>query len=234
MMDATQLLVAPADSREARDNPFSRFSSEFEEIAPLFRTSTLDVLIDAYNEPGRQYHTRWHIASLLRVFARLRDLADDPVAVKAAIFFHDAIYHIPLDPQYPPPHDNEERSIKLMHMMARDDQHPSLVKAVKLVRATTNHYANKDIDVRLIHDLDLSILATSRHRYARFERELRAEYEVYPYPLWATARLTQLRSFMERRRIYALPPLFLAWEERARANLAWAISELAKGRTPGS
>jgi predicted metal-dependent HD superfamily phosphohydrolase len=233
-MDATQVLAAPALGRRADDYSFNRFSSEFEEIAPLFRISTLDTLIEAYDEPGRHYHTRWHITALLALFARLRDLADDPAAVKAAIFFHDAIYHIPLDPQYPPPHDNEERSIKLMNMMARDDHHPSLIKAVRLVRATTNHHASKDIDVRLIHDLDLSILATSRRRYARFERDLRAEYEVYPHPLWATARLAQLRSFMERRRIYALPPLSLAWEDRARANLAWAISELAKGRTPGS
>lgn len=212
---------------------YDRFIAEFEEIAHLFRTSTLETLQDAYNEQGRFYHNRRHITTLLRLFHRLRDLADDPLAVKVAIYFHDAIYHIPLDPQYPPPHDNEERSIGLMNVRARDPQHSSLQKAIKLIRATTNHHASKDVDVQLMHDLDLSVLASSRRQYAKVERELREEYGVYPAPLYATARMAQLRSYMERRQIFALAPLSFSWDERARGNLAWAISELSNGRIPG-
>lgn len=213
---------------------FDRFDADFAEIAPLFIPETLSVLRSAYNEPLRRYHTQRHITYLLKLFARLRNLGDDPLALKASIYFHDAVYQIPEVALYPRPRDNEERSIRLMQSLAYDDQHPSLLKAVKLIRATANHHASRDIDVRLMHDLDLSILASSRRRFAAFEYAVRMEYQAYAFPLWATARMARLRSFMERRRLYALPPLSLAWEERARANLAWAIAELVAGRTPGA
>jgi len=211
---------------------YNRLAVEFEEIRPLFRTGALDQLCDAYNEPGRHYHNSSHMVMLLRLFAKLRDLADDPVAVKVAIFFHDAIYHIPLDPQYPPSRDNEERSVKLMNMQAINPHHKSLLKAAQIIRSTATHSPGWDIDTRLMHDLDLSILASSPRRYAEYELEVRREYEVYPVALYAPARLGQLRAFMERRRIYTVPGLSALWETKARNNLSWAIEHLAKGQIP--
>lgn len=211
---------------------YSRLAMEFEEIRPLFRISALDILADAYDEPGRYYHNAEHMLMLLRLFRRFRDLATDPVAVKAAIFFHDAIYHIPLDPQYPPARDNEERSIKLMTMQALNPHHPSLLKAAQIIRATIGHSPGWDIDTRLMHDMDLSILASSRQRYARYEREVRGEYEVYPLALYTPARLGQLRAFIERRRIFTVPGLSALWEVRARSNISWAIDQLAQGKVP--
>lgn len=211
---------------------YNRLAAEFEEIRPLFRMSTLDTLIEAYDEPGRHYHNADHMLMLLRLFGKLRDLADDPVAVKTAIFFHDAIYHIPLDPQYPPARDNEERSVKLMQMQAITPHHPSLLRAARIIRSTASHSPGWDIDTRLMHDIDLSILASSRRRYALYEQQVRAEYEVYPAALYAPARMGMLRGFMERRRIYTLPGLAALWEERARTNLGWAIDQLSRGKVP--
>ena len=230
-MDAN-ILAQDALSLPVRGD-YSRLAAEFEEIRPLFRISTLDNLMDAYGEPGRFYHNGHHITALLRLFAKLRELAIDPVAVKIAIFFHDAVYHIPLDPQFPPPHDNEERSIKLMLMMANNPEYGSIQRAIALVRATAEHVSGRDIDTRLIHDLDLSILASSRHRFIAFEQQIRQEYAVYPKALYLPARMGILRSFLERRRIYALGPLVLTWEAKARENLTWALAEMAQGRLPG-
>lgn len=211
---------------------YARLAAEFEEIRPLFRVSALDVLVDAYDEPGRCYHNAEHMLLLLHLFRRFRDMAVDPLAVKVAIFFHDAIYHIPLDPQYPPARDNEERSVKLMTMQALNPHHPSLLKAAQLIRATATHFPGWDIDTRLMHDIDLSILASSRRRYARYEQEVRGEYEVYPLALYTPARLGMLRAFVERRRIFTIPGLSALWEARARANLNWAIEQLALGKVP--
>ncbi len=211
---------------------YSRLAAEFEEIRPLFRTGALDMLLDAYAEPGRHYHNASHMVMLLRLFSKLRDLANDPIAVKAAIFFHDAIYHIPVDPQYPPSRDNEERSVKLMNMQATNPEHKSLLKAAHIIRTTANHTPGWDMDTRLMHDIDLSILASSRKRYARYEQEVRLEYEIYPLALYTPARLGQLRAFIERRRIFTLPGLGVVWDSRARTNLAWAIDHLAQGRVP--
>lgn len=211
---------------------YNRLAAEFEEIRPLFRTGAFDLLCDAYAEQGRHYHNASHMVMLLRLFGKLRDLADDPVAVKVAIFFHDAIYHIPLDPQYPPMHDNEERSVQLMNMQALNPHHKSLLKAAQIIRATATHSPGWDTDTRLMHDLDLSILASRPRRYAQYEREVRREYEVYPVALYAPARLGQLRAFIERRRIYTVPGLSALWEQRARSNLNWAIDQLVLGKLP--
>lgn len=235
MTALSETLVLTASSPQSvqlQPAAYSRLAAEFEEVRPLFRMSTLDVLLEAYAEPGRYYHNAEHMLVLLRLFARLRTHAQDPLAVKAAIFFHDAIYHIPLDPQYPPARDNEERSVKLMQLHALNPHQASLLKAAQLIRATADHSPGWDMDTRLLHDIDLSILASSRHRYALYEKQIRQEYAIYPQALYAPARLGMLRAFMERRRIYMLPELAAVWENRARSNVSWAIDQLAAGRVP--
>lgn len=211
---------------------FDRFESAFGEISSLFKMSALDALREAYAEPGRVYHKSQHVLLLLRLFDKFRHLAVDPLAVKAAIFYHDAIYHIPTDPQYPPAHDNEERSIQLMRYAARDSQHSALIKAERLIQATASHQPFNDPDSYLLLDIDQAILATSRRRFAQFEQQVREEYKVYPLPLYCTSRMAILRSFADRRKIFAVPELSALWEDKARANLTWALEELKNGKIP--
>ena len=60
-------------------------------------------LCDRYTEPQRAYHTLQHIEESLVLFASVHHLAENPVDVELAIWFHDVIYD-------PKASDNEERS----------------------------------------------------------------------------------------------------------------------------
>ena len=207
--------------------------AEYAEIAPLFRTSTLEQLIDAYSEPGRYYHNLSHLRTLLRLFRDVRDFADDPKAVKAAIFFHDAIYHIPMTPDMPPPRDNEDRSARFMFMQAINPLNRSLIAASHIIRNTSTHDAGETNESKLMHDLDLSILAVRMSRYAAYERALRQEYAAYPQPLYCAARLGILRGYLDRQRLYSIPYFAAKWDSKARNNLQWAIGQLSEGKIPG-
>src|SRR5690348_1527399 len=63
-------------------------------------------LESAYERPDRHYHTLRHIAQVLGTIDRLRDRALDPVSLRLAAWYHDAVYDSRAK-------DNEERSADL-------------------------------------------------------------------------------------------------------------------------
>ena len=69
--------------------------------------AVFQLLLQAYAEPQRHYHTAQHIAECLALYSQIQHLLDDAPSLALALWFHDAVY----DPQAP---DNEERSAALM------------------------------------------------------------------------------------------------------------------------
>ena len=63
-------------------------------------------LLAAYGDPARRYHDLHHLAEVLGHVDTLEAVATDPVAVRLAAWFHDAVYD-------PKALDNEERSAAL-------------------------------------------------------------------------------------------------------------------------
>lgn len=53
---------------------------------------TFDLLVDAYSQKHRHYHTGAHIDHCLREFDVAAGLAIEPAEVELALWFHDAIY----------------------------------------------------------------------------------------------------------------------------------------------
>jgi predicted metal-dependent HD superfamily phosphohydrolase len=203
---------------------------EFAEIAPLFKPGTLERVCAHLDEPGRAYHNATHIRNLFWLLGRLRGQAKDPAALKSAIFFHDAIYVIPRDAQQPPVKNNELKSVELMQELAISPTHPSLVKAGAMILCTAGHARQDDPDIGLMLDLDLSILAASPARFARFERAVRREYEVYPLPLYCMARMGVLRGFLDPIQLFNTPGLAKLWQPRAERNLHSALKALGQGQ----
>jgi len=62
-------------------------------------------LTQAYAESQRHYHNQQHIAECLAEFDAARHLAQQPVALELALWFHDAVYD-------PKAGDNEEQSAR--------------------------------------------------------------------------------------------------------------------------
>ena len=93
------------------------------------------LLLDAYREPQRHYHTLAHIEQCMGMFDDCKALVSNADALELAVWFHDAVFE-------PGQADNERRSADLYLELSRgvhDDELRGLVE--RLIMAT-------------LHDLD--------------------------------------------------------------------------------
>jgi predicted metal-dependent HD superfamily phosphohydrolase len=176
-----------------------------------------------YAEPQRHYHSWQHIEELLALFGEIEAGLADRRAVLFAILFHDAIY----DPQA---HDNEEKSVVLLHQQAASLLDPAtLARAEAMVLATIRHELpaghNAGSDMAHFLDMDLAILGASPERFAEYEGQIRREYAHVPDDAFAAGRAAVLRRFAERPQLYFSHWGRARFEEQARANLAAALAK---------
>lgn len=176
-------------------------------------------LVQAYEESTRAYHNLTHIADCLYRFDEYLHLAENPVAVELAIWFHDMVY----DTRAP---DNEERSaLAAMDFLSGT----SLGNTVAdLIRATNHDGSPGSNDAALLCDIDLSILGREPAEYEAYACAIRKEYAWVPPVDYAKGRIRVLESFLGRPSIFALAEMKNLHEERARANLKREIAGLAK------
>ncbi|HEX5219742.1 MAG TPA: N-methyl-D-aspartate receptor NMDAR2C subunit [Verrucomicrobiae bacterium] len=175
-----------------------------------------------HSESGRAYHNLHHIGHCLDEFARVCQLADDPVAVEAAIWFHDVIYDTHRK-------DNEERSAEFASTaLAKAGKPDTFCTSVHtLILATKHNSLPTSNDASLLTDIDLSILGQNPERYTEFEQQIRREYAWVTDKDYAAGRSSVLNGFLQRERIFNTPAFAQRFEEQARINLAWAIKQLA-------
>jgi predicted metal-dependent HD superfamily phosphohydrolase len=180
-----------------------------------------DTLEARYAEPHRHYHSARHISECLAAFDMSRHLANGPVAVELALWFHDAIYDTHAA-------DNEEQSAFLAERCLQDaGAEPHLqVSVTNLVLATKSHDASKHEDAPLLVDIDLGILGADEKRFLEYESQIRKEYDWVPEALFSEKRAEILERFLNRDRIYLTPLFFETHEERARANLRASLARL--------
>ena len=148
-------------------------------------------------------------------------MAQQPVAVELAIWFHDAIYD-------PHAYDNEERSAELARRWISEcGGSVDLCNSVgTLVMATKTHEPNTYADAPLLVDVDLSILGQPKARFDEYERQIRAEYGWVPEKIFAAKRAEILQRFVERPRIYMTKHFLEKYEQLARGNLERSIAAL--------
>lgn len=181
-------------------------------------------ILQAYGEPQRHYHTLKHIAQMLTVADRLRDLATDPWAVELAIWLHDLVY----DPRRS---DNEEQSAELAGaQLTALELSPETVSRIQtLILATKDHQAEGDPDTAVLIDADLAGLAAPWETFAEQGNEIAQEYAHLPAAVYRAARARVLRSFLDRPQIYQTEAMRQCCQVAARRNLARAIAELEAG-----
>lgn len=190
-----------------------------------------DLLLAAYADPRRGYHDLRHLAEVLDHLDMLlsdlgpADAADaariDPLAVRLAAWFHDAVYDgAP---------DDEERSARLAeeHLGAAGADPAVVAEVARLVRLTATHDpADGDLAGALLSDADLAVLAAGTGRYAEYVAGVRREYAHVPDEAFARGRAAVLRGLVAAPAVFRTPPGRRLWEERARANVAAELAAL--------
>src|SRR6185503_17820748 len=145
----------------------------------------------AYTEPHRRYHTLAHLEHCLLEFDAARELAQDPLAVEYALWFHDLHYDTHAS-------DNEERSASEADAVLSRAGWPEERRArVRQMILDTKHAAiPASPDGTLMADVDLSILGQPRTRFEAYEREIREEYAWVPGVLFRLIRRAILGQFL--------------------------------------
>ncbi|MER6949872.1 metal-dependent phosphohydrolase [Nonomuraea sp. NPDC000554] len=181
-------------------------------------------LVARWAEPHRRYHTLDHLAAVLAAIDSLAETAGDPVAVRLAAWFHDAVY----DGR---PGWDEERSAQLAQAtLPRCGVGPERVAEVaRLVRLTAAHdtLAPGDANGAVLCDADLAILADAD--YETYRTRIRQEYRHVPDDLFSLGRADVLRRLLSTPRLYRTPQAYTLWETRARANMETELTALTGG-----
>lgn len=176
-----------------------------------------------YSESHRAYHNAAHVQALLRLADVHVDLMRDPLAVRLAIWFHDAVYDTANQ-------DNEERSACLAEQTLSDwhCDRTLIASVVSKVQATAGHrWEDGDTDTALFLDFDLSVLATPAAEYDLYAQQIAQEYGWVPRSAYRAGRIEVLRGFLRRSHLYFTERFRTQWEAQARANLQRELHSLS-------
>ena len=187
------------------------------------------LLLPLYAEPHRAYHNAAHVHALLRLADAHADLMRDPLAIRLAIWFHDAVYDTALQ-------DNEERSACLAAQTLSDWHCDGalIASVVSKIRATAGHrWEDGDPDTALFLDFDLSVLAAPEAVYDRYAQQIAQEYGWVPQAAYQAGRTEVLQGFLRRPHLYFTECLRAQWEARARVNLQRELHSLTEAQGDG-
>lgn len=212
-----------------------------------------DVLIKLYVQGDRHYHNLQHIVSGLDEIKEikqhlskeeLKEFSEDLVLF--TWWGHDSIYY--------PGHlekklveknssegkvkeyiwvpyivkDNEEKSSMLMCGFAREMGMPEdFIRDLDELTMLTKHDREpKDINGKIIVDVDLSILGQPSKMFDLYEMAIRREYSWVPEEIFKKERAKILQSFLDRKSIYYTDHFRNKYEDQARKNLEFSIFKL--------
>ena len=200
---------------------FNRWVQLMEAVGFPKNQETFDLLVGAYNERHRKYHNEKHIDAVLSNLDKSIHLAADRKAVELGLWFHDAIYKIFSK-------TNELDSAKLAKKFVSENSgNEQLSEYVySLILATQHNSTVQSNDEKLIVDIDLAILGSSKSDYDMFEQSIRKEYRLIPWIVYKKKRIEILNWFLDRESIYSHQHFRDSFEVKARVNLKNAIENL--------
>jgi predicted metal-dependent HD superfamily phosphohydrolase len=173
-----------------------------------------DALLAAYADPERGYHDTTHLAEVL---GRIDELATagvrfDPLPVRLAAWFHDAVY----DGE----RDAEERSAAWAEdALAGLVDDAVVAEVARLVRLTETHRPDEDdANGCVLSDADLAILAAPAERYAAYVTAVRAEYDHLDDVTFDAGRRVVLDGLVAKPRLFHTAYALAHWEAPPRAN----------------
>ena len=201
---------------------FESYWTQFSSHLEIDHSSELlHLLIHAYSEPQRHYHTVQHIVECLALFHQIKDQLEDPVAVELAIWFHDVIY----DPQAM---DNEEKSAELMKQQCfQQFENAKIHKVYDWIIATKKHLPATNQDLNYLLDIDLAILGSSQQRFAEYEQQIQQEYAWVEAAQYQFKRTEVLKYFLDMKPLYQSEYFRNLLEDNAKLNLANSLNKFS-------
>lgn len=182
----------------------------------------LDDLAGRYGEEHRAFHTLSHVRHVLETldFLEAREAVDDPLALRLAAWFHDAVYE-------PGAADNEAASARRAAEVLTDWQVPAdrVAHVHQLILVTADHRPEAG-DEALLCDADLAVLAADPDTYEVYTRAVRVEYSYLDDQAWRAGRSAFVRSLLDRQGLYTTKTMRHRGEKIARANLAAELEQL--------
>ncbi|MGT2465961.1 HD domain-containing protein [Mesorhizobium atlanticum] len=195
------------------------------ENEPLIDETLKSELEALYQAADRHYHGLAHIKAMLALATEYRQLLDDPEAVEAAIWFHDAIYDSRAK-------DNEAKSGQLAEKKLAGRVDPRrLARIAAMINATATHQLplrDEETlnDAALLLDMDLAILGAEPAVFDAYEKAVRLEYGWVEEPMWRAGRADVLKSFLARAHIFYTTKFRDRFEAEARENLGRSLQGL--------
>jgi predicted metal-dependent HD superfamily phosphohydrolase len=173
-------------------------------------------LISIYSKPQRFYHNMEnHINNCLIEFDSVKELAQKPDILELGIWYHDAI------------HNDEEKSAQLAYDVCVNAQLLDDANFAKdLILFTKHDSIPKAIDLKLIMDIDLSILGKNADEFNEYEKNIRKEYSWVPEFKFREERIKILQRFLYKESIYLTDFFRGKYESKARENLQKSINDL--------
>lgn len=212
----------PPDSDIAAIHPMSIFEKSWARAwsgpGLLPDANLFEMLMAAYAEPQRHYHSLQHLRECLVHIEQVHELAEHPEEVEIALWFHDAVYDV-----RGATNERQSADWAVRALVAGNASQSTQKRVEQLVMATRHDAAPLDIDERLLVDIDLSILGAAPKRFAEYDGQIRAEYSWVPEAIYLTKRREVLSSFLARPSIYSTAHFRQRCEAQARINLSAAI-----------
>ena len=177
-----------------------------------------DDLQSRYSEPHRFYHTIDHIKECLTVLRMVEMQLGSPKEVRAALWYHDAIYDHKRT-------DNEEQSARLASIHLNGSG-LDIDLIMRLILITKHPSRPKTNDEKYMVDIDLTILGYREKTYLKYSENIRKEYAHVSDKQYRHGRKIALNEFLRMPFIYNTDHFKRMLENSARINIESEINRL--------
>ncbi|THB65014.1 MAG: hypothetical protein D6B27_09370 [Gammaproteobacteria bacterium] len=193
----------------------SRWQKLFSHIPEKVSAEYFNSLSNKYSEPHRHYHNLEHIAQTLIAMDEITAIAEYPFTIECALWFHDCIYDTASKTNEA---DSADYAVKVLENLSVKKADIEII--ANYIMATCHPANPQTNDEKLIHDIDLSLLATGDDdQLLNYERKIRREYFQYSDNDYIHGRVGVLDGFLQCEYIYQSQYFREKYELSARKNI---------------
>jgi predicted metal-dependent HD superfamily phosphohydrolase len=183
-----------------------------------------NALASAYRSRFRHYHDVTHIEHMFAVANQVVDQVQDVNALFLAIWFHDCIQKIGRDSEQLSADFAESRLTELNAPLTLVNTVVALILATKHDHAL-NIKRELSTDEKLISDIDLCILGSTRADYQYYAKECRKEYPVTDF-IYKRGRKKFLQQMAKASHIFLTDYFKVRFEALAFENIKFEINSM--------